>query len=99
MVKDSSAKKDYNKNLNFVGRVLEVVWVDSMVRSGWNTFNHDDNFPLDLITSWGRLMKEDEESLHLAGDYLPDINGINPDVNRIIRIPKGCIKQVTPLRG
>jgi len=99
MAKDSNTKIVHSKNLNFVGRVIEVLWVDSMGKSGWVAFDFEDSSPLPLITSWGRLMKEDDESLHLAGDYLPDINGISPDVNRIMRIPKGCIKQVTPLKN
>ncbi len=70
-----------------------IEWVDSISNQGWTPLDSEDHLkPLPRIQSVGRLIGNKEEFVVIAGDFSEH------DFNRPMKIPKGCIKQLLPIR-
>lgn len=78
---------DYERYMN---KIVLVDWSDSITAQGWHD-TVDLSSPLPTIASVGLFLGYTGEYIALAGDWHDSSH------NRIMRIPKGCIKEVKVL--
>lgn len=85
-----ASKKD------FVGyeQVVLVVWHDAEAQTGWGDPSQEDIDTEALVQSIGWIVAENEHTLLLAADT--SVNDEN--VNRTMRIPLACIKDIYPIK-
>lgn len=67
-------------------QIAEIVWRDSNIYI--TQCNREDDFKIEVINSFGKIIQENEEKIVLAGDL------IGEEVRRVIVIPKENIIKV-----
>lgn len=80
---------------SLLNKDVRIRWVDSYgVLSGWqdiSTFNAQEL----VITTWGRVIYQDEKVLSIAHNYAEETDNTPEQVNGIMTIPLTAIKEIT----
>lgn len=78
-------------------KIVEIEWTDSYgVLSGWIDISNYNADKL-VITSWGKIIYEDDDVISIAHNYAEETNNTPMQANGIMTIPKTCILKVTPI--
>ena len=76
--------------------VLKVEWIDSAGGSGWEVLE-DYTSEAVHVTTYGFLIREDEETISVAQSYAPGTVKGREQINNDITIPKCAISSVCVL--
>ena len=78
-------------------KIVAIQWNDSYgVESGWKDIS-DYSATLLTVTSWGKVIYEDNKVIALAHNYANETKNTYLQANGIMVIPKSCIVKVTTL--
>jgi hypothetical protein len=77
------------------GDIIKIRWNDSYgVDSSWKDISEYKAVLL-IITSWGRVIFEDDDVIALAHNYAEETENTCEQANGIMVIPKSCVIEVT----
>jgi len=79
------------------GDIVTIKWQDSYgIDSGWKDIS-DYSAELLTITSWGKVIYEDDKVIALAHNYADETDNTCKQANGIMVIPKVCIIEILPV--
>jgi len=85
------------KNQDMKNDIVKIRWNDSYgVQSGWKDIS-DYKACLLEITSWGKVIFEDDKVIALAHNYADETENTCLQANGIMVIPKQCIIEIIPI--
>jgi len=80
-----------------IGDEVRIKWNDSYYNNeGWKDISNYNPKILE-ITSWGKLIFEDDKIIALAHNYADETENTCLQVNGIMVIPKSCIIEIIPI--
>jgi len=84
--------------MNYLHKEVKITWNDSYgVTSGWKDIS-DYKANVLVITSWGLVIYEDDETIALAHNYAEETNNTCLQANGIMVIPQSCIIEITAIK-
>jgi len=79
------------------GDIVTIKWNDSYFNNdGWKDIS-DYNPEILEITSWGKVIFEDNKVIALAHNYAEETENTFLQANGIMVIPKSCIIEIIPI--